>query len=216
MILRGIRIFSDEYNPNEKLEEVFHIQAESMCSMISSFVYEKKIRTSVTVINIECRSTNALERTIEIDGFLDVCVHYDVKNFAKFSEKQKKEIQLEIIMLGLKKACEHLSLEYAPFEEIQKQIISLNYNHCFIWKKPKFSPNRKRKVFVKVDWGIYKIDLMLVIEERNGTILLQRAVPINHPGTMGLDILGELKWLDNDTVELKHRYIKSEVYTFTL
>lgn len=58
MILRGIRIFSDEYNPNEKLEEVFHIQAESMCSMFSSFVYEKKIRTSVTVINIECRSTN--------------------------------------------------------------------------------------------------------------------------------------------------------------
>ncbi|MBC2005552.1 hypothetical protein HCA78_17435 [Listeria booriae] len=69
---------------------------------------------------------------------------------------------------------------------------------------------------MKVDWGTQKIDLTLFIEDKQGTILLQKAVPINHPGSMGLDILGKLKWLDNDTVELKHRYIKSEVYTFTV
>ncbi|MBC1558464.1 hypothetical protein HCB37_14510 [Listeria booriae] len=216
MILREIRIFSDEDIPGEKPEEMFHRQAESMCSFFSSFLYKKKIRTKVKVINVECRSTEVLERTLAIDGFLDVCVHYDIKNFAQQSEQQKKVIQLEVIMLGLKKACNYLSLDYASFEEIQKEIIALNYQHHFIWKRPKFSPDRKRKVFVKVDWGTQKIDLTLFIEDKQGTILLQKAVPINHPGSMGLDILGKLKWLDNDTVELKHRYIKSEVYTFTV
>ncbi|KMT58766.1 hypothetical protein X560_1982 [Listeria fleischmannii 1991] len=216
MILKMVRIYSDEDTRKIDFNDVFHIQAESMCDMFSSLLSKKKIRAKAAVINITCKSSDKIEDMLLIDGFLDVDIAYNLEDFNNLSEQKKRSIQLEIIMLGLRKASSFLNLNLEPFIEVQNEIVQLNYLNRFIWKKPKYSPDRKKKAYIQVEWGTQTVKIDLVVTDKKGDLLLKQSIPVNHPGRMGLDILGSLNWLDNDIIEIRHQYIKKEVYKFTI
>ncbi|EUJ57925.1 hypothetical protein [Listeria fleischmannii] len=216
MILKMVRIYSDEDTRKIDFNDVFHIQAESMCDMFSSLLSKNKIRAKAAVINITCKSSDKIEDMLLIDGFLDVDIAYNLEDFNNLSEQKKRSIQLEIIMLGLRKASSFLNLNLEPFIEVQNEIVQLNYLNRFIWKKPKYSPDRKKKAYIQVEWGTQTVKIDLVVTDKKGDLLLKQSIPVNHPGRMGLDILGSLNWLDNDIIEIRHQYIKKEVYKFTI
>lgn len=211
-----VRIYSDEDTRKIDFNDVFHIQAESMCDMFSSLLSKNKIRAKAAVINITCKSSDKIEDMLLIDGFLDVDIAYNLEDFNNLSEQKKRSIQLEIIMLGLRKASSFLNLNLEPFIEVQNEIVQLNYLNRFIWKKPKYSPDRKKKAYIQVEWGTQTVKIDLVVTDKKGDLLLKQSIPVNHPGRMGLDILGSLNWLDNDIIEIRHQYIKKEVYKFTI
>ncbi|MDT0002122.1 hypothetical protein QJV14_06070 [Listeria cossartiae subsp. cayugensis] len=215
MYLKEVRLYSDEDVSNIPFSETFHIQAEAITDLFSSLL--GKIRTeNVSVININCAIKENMENPMIISTFLDVFIEYDVSKFNKLNEFEKEQQLVRLLQNGLEKATGILALDKRIFEQVFKAMEERNFKNHFIWKKPKSSPDRKLRAYVEINWGIEKTEAYILIEDRKKQVKLKEKMALKHPGRMGLDILGELTWLNNDTVELRHKYIKNEVHTFSI
>ncbi|MBC1491167.1 hypothetical protein HCI99_04950 [Listeria booriae] len=215
MYLKEIRLYSDQDVSKCSFLETFHIQAEAITDLFSSYlnkIYTDKVR----IVNINCVSEKNFEKPILISPFLDVCILYDVGTFNELGDEEKEKELVNLILRGMKVASEILDLDDALFMDIAKRISFLDYKNRFIWKKPKFSPDKKLKAYVRVEWGLQKVKVEIVIEDKKKNCILEEDVELKHPGRMGLDVLGELVWIDSKTVELRHQYIKDEVYQFSI
>ncbi|MCQ56403.1 hypothetical protein DUD49_08080 [Listeria monocytogenes] len=215
MYLKEVRLYSDEDVSNIPFSETFHIQAEAITDLFSSLL--GNIRTeNVSVININCAIKENMENPMIISTFLDVFIEYDVSEFNKLNEFEKEQQLVRLLQNGLEKATEILALDKWIFEQVFKAMEERNFKNHFIWKKPKSSPDRKLRAYVEINWGIEQTEAYIIIENRKKQVELKEKIVLKHPGRMGLDILGELIWKNNYTVELRHKYIKKEVYEFSV
>ncbi|EMX5404147.1 hypothetical protein AAG973_000204 [Listeria innocua] len=215
MYLKEVRLYSDEDVSNIPFSETFHIQAEAITDLFSSLL--GNIRTeNVSVININCAIKENMENPMIISTFLDVFIEYDVSEFNKLNEFEKEQQLVRLLQNGLEKAMEILALDKWIFEQIFKAMEERNFKNHFIWKKPKSSPDRKLRAYVEINWGIEQTEAYIIIENRKKQVELKEKIVLKHPGRIDLDILGELIWINNYTVELRHKYIKKEVYEFSV
>ncbi|MBC1488900.1 hypothetical protein HCJ52_08690 [Listeria sp. FSL L7-1485] len=215
MYLKEVRLYSDEDVSDIPFSKTFHIQAEAITDLFSSLL--GKIHTkSVSIINVNCAIKENMEEAVITDSFLDVFVEYDVSEFNKLSEFDKEQQLVKLLQKGLEKASEILAFDKSMIEKVFKEMEKQNFKNQFIWKKPKYSPDRKLKAYVNINWGIEETQAYMIVEDRKKQVKLNEKIVLKHPGRMGLDLLGELKWLNNLTVELRHKYIKKEVYTFSV
>ncbi|MBQ3566831.1 MAG: hypothetical protein IJA12_06605 [Oscillospiraceae bacterium] len=159
-------------------------------------------------INMHCG--NNAERPIKtVDGFCDVYLDFtesDLKNFKFKGDYEKKVAYLELLMNGIKKVSNEYGWDTKIFEDVYNQIIQLNYENMWQWKKAVCSPSRKYKAELILEHEIPYIHFNLIIKDKNNEILTERILLSEIPDEYSYAYhLGKLKWLSNYEIALINR-----------
>ena len=188
--------------------EIRHFENQTRCiatSFIRSLGHYRNEDTKK--INIMCTKEEKHKR---ISTVLDICeVHmkFDYDEYMTGSLLEKKRLILETIMLAVRKVADSKKWDIEPFEKVYEQIIEANYVSEWVWKKPKQSPDRKHKAKLFLQHELDEITMSIIVTDNKGNELKRETIITEQPDEWEYSgHLGELKWLDNETVALFHKY----------
>ena len=109
-------------------------------------------------------------------------------------------------MNGIKKVSNEYGWDTKIFEDVYNQIIQLNYENMWQWKKAVCSPSRKYKAELILEHEIPYIHFNLIIKDKNNEILTERILLSEIPDEYSYAYhLGKLKWLSNYEIALINR-----------
>lgn len=202
MILRNFILYANE---DEGIAEVYkNLSFQSRCiTSLYERCFSKFYTTDIKQINIICTKEVPRSNIIVEGGFCDIEILYDVREFLKLDDEEKKEEILERLKQGIDKVVELNKWDSTPFNAAYKCVKEADYNTNYIWKKPKVSPNRNYKAEVFIEHGLYSCNLYLVVKSMNGQEIARKRVASEKPDELIFGRhLGELKWLSNNEVAL--------------
>ncbi|MFU2015981.1 hypothetical protein ACM6Q7_13025 [Peribacillus butanolivorans] len=133
-------------------------------------------------------------------------IGYDVSEFFKLEEQEKKEVVLDILKQGIDKVVKLNNWESRPFDDAYNCVKEASYKNEYVWKKPKSSPNRTYKAEVFINHGLYLCEIYLIVRDKNGQEIVKELVSSTKPDERIFSYyLGELNWLSNYEVALFNR-----------
>ncbi|PEJ32162.1 hypothetical protein CN689_13605 [Peribacillus butanolivorans] len=133
-------------------------------------------------------------------------IGYDVSEFFKLEEQEKKGVVLDILKQGIDKVVKLNNWESRPFDDAYNCVKEASYKNEYVWKKPKSSPNRTYKAEVYINHGLYLCEIYLIVRDKNGQEIVKELVSSTKPDEIIFSYyLGELNWLSNYEVALFNR-----------
>lgn len=205
MILKHFLLYSENDNGVADVEKNFSFQSRCITSLYEK-CFSKFSTENIKQINIFCvKESPKLNLTI-VDGFCDVEILYDVSEFLKLDDQQRKEVILEVLKQGVDKVIKLYNWDNKPFDNAYNSVKKANYKNEYVWKKPKSSPNRYLKAEVLINHDLYLCEIYLVVKDKNGNEIVKRLVSTTKPDEIIFShFLGELNWLSNNEVALFNR-----------
>jgi hypothetical protein len=196
------KITSEDYSSNYKRRNFeFRLQTRN----ITSF-YERCLKgyknDKCSKINIECMP-NTVVQSNALQGIYSVHIPFDVDDFFKLDDFDKKKKTLDLIQIAISHIIEKEGWDKTIFDEAYNRIISENYINTWIWKKQKNNPNRKYIAKVFCEHGIYSSDIGIIITDKNGQIIKKEVGVSEKPDEWAFGkYFGDLKWITNNEVVL--------------
>ncbi|MBC1553111.1 hypothetical protein HCB37_14505 [Listeria booriae] len=212
-MIKEIRIFSDQNDAGLKSEEIFDVQAEPVCHLFVKHL-EKVTIEKLRIINIHCVEKKHLEKIQSMDGFCDVFIEVNVSEVLALSKVDRQAVFLQLIMAGIHKLQKNFHFSLIPFQDAAKEVVSQEYALTFEWRKKKWSPDNKRQAIVEVYWDIETIRMTLLVRDRKKNIIYSAPIEITFSGESTLNMLGDIKWVDNNTIQITHQFDKKKNQTF--
>ncbi|MGH8049969.1 MAG: hypothetical protein ACREPB_04845 [Arenimonas sp.] len=121
---------------------------------------------------------------------------------ADATDDEKCNLALKWLMMGTDKLADELGLDSAQFESAAQKVRSLSFVNIRTWKKSIDSPDRKKKAEIIVDHRVHEARLVCRIFE-NGVLYAEHLLSSELPDEFIYEpLLGEFRWIDNNTVEL--------------
>lgn len=195
-----------DYRENWKDKRIlFRDQVRCIAEMYTYLLGKYKTQETKKII-INCQRELIGEKIITVDGFTEVDINFDIDNYFKLSNSQKKQIILKIINESVLKIARKYSWNEDIFDQINQEIIEKNYNNEYVWKK-KISPNRALIAEVFCQHDIESIEIFIVIRDKKSNEVIKRELIIkDRPHELiFVNYLGDLKWISNNEVALIHR-----------
>jgi hypothetical protein len=163
-------------------------------------------------INFHCGNFDRFKISESVDGFYEVLVPLDIKEFLKLDDFIKKEKTLELLKNCLDFVIEQKKWDPDPFQQVYLKIKKLNYINEFIWNKPKWNPSKKYKAEVHCTHDLYSFDINISITNRDNNVLKNEKILSTKPDDIIYSrFLGELKWISNGEVALFEKFSKRYV-----
>lgn len=196
------KITVEDYNKNYQQRDFqFRLQTRN----ITSF-YERCLKgyknDKCSKINIECVE-NVVSKPSEVLGIYTVQVAFNVDDFFKLNDFDKKKKTLELIRIAISQVLKNEKWDKSIFDEAYNGVISEDYDNKWVWKKQKNSPNRKYIAKVFCEHGIYSCDISIIITDKNEQIIKKEMVVREKPDEwMFGKYFGDLRWISNNEVVL--------------
>ncbi|TDL60076.1 hypothetical protein E2R56_31505 [Rhodococcus qingshengii] len=205
MILKHFLLYSEADDGIADVEKSFTFQSRCITALYER-CFSKFQNENIKQINIFCVKDSPNPTLTIVDGFCDVEIHYDVSEFFKLEDKEKKELVLVILKQGIDKVVKLNNWESKPFDDAYNCVKVEKHKNEYVWKKPKSSPNRNYKAEVFIDHGLYLCEIYLVVKDKNGNEIVKKLVSSTKPDELIFShYLGELNWLSNYEVALFNR-----------
>jgi hypothetical protein len=196
------KITVEDYTNNYKKRNFeFRLQTRNIASF-----YERCFKSykndKCWKILIECVKSDAREPSAVL-GIYTVQVVYNVDNFFKLDDYEKKRTTLELIRSAVGKVVEKECWDGVVFDNAYERVISEDYLNRWIWKKQKHSPSRKYIAKILCDHGIYSCDISIIVTDKKEQIVKKELVIREKPDEwMFAKYFGDLKWISTNNVAL--------------
>ncbi|GAA0177103.1 hypothetical protein SH2C18_03890 [Clostridium sediminicola] len=199
------KITVEDYNKNYKQRNV-EFRYQTRC--IASF-YERCFKSykndKCWKILIEC-VPNVNREPMAVLGIYHVQVSFDINDFFKLDDLEKKRKTLELINTAVSEVVKKENWDEAIFENAYNRVIKENYVNKWVWKKPKNNPGRKYLAKVLLEHDIYSCDISIIITDKKEQVIKRKLVVKEKPSEwMFAKYFGNLKWLSNKEVALIDR-----------
>ncbi|MGG0846004.1 hypothetical protein [Peribacillus simplex] len=205
MILKHFLLYSENDDGVADVKSNFSFQSRCITALYEK-CFSKFNTENIKQINIFCVKDFPNSSLSIIDGFCDVEIGYDVSEFFKLEEQEKKEVVLDILKQGIDKVVKLNNWESRPFDDAYNCVKEASYKNEYVWKKPKSSPNRTYKAEVFINHGLYLCEIYLIVRDKNGQEIVKELVSSTKPDEIIFSYyLGELNWLSNYEVALFNR-----------
>ncbi|MBT2737305.1 hypothetical protein [Bacillus sp. ISL-7] len=205
MILKHFLLYSETDEGIAVVEKSFTFQSRCITSLYEK-CFSKFHTENIKQINIFCVKESLRTTLAIVDGFCDVEILYDVSEFIKLKDQEKKEVILDKLKQGIEKVVKLNNWESTPFDVAYNCVKEANFKNEYVWKKPKSSPNRNFKAEVFINHGLYVSDIYLIVKDKNGQEIAKKLVASTKPDEIIFShYLGELKWLSNYEVAIFNR-----------
>ncbi|TVX79528.1 hypothetical protein FQP34_15185 [Peribacillus simplex] len=202
MILRNFLMYANEDMGIKEVHKRLSFQSRCITSTYER-CFAKLQTTDIRQINVSCVKEFPKSNLIVVDGFCDVEILYDVSEFLKLDDQEKKEVILDKLKQGIDKVVELNNWEITSFDDAYNCVKESGYNTNYVWKKPKSSPNRSYKAEVFIEHGLHSCDINIIIKDKKGQEITKKRVASEMPDELVFGHhLGELKWLSNNEVAL--------------
>ena len=199
---------AEEFRRNEAFKRrEFELQTRCICALFSRLLgkYETEDTKALRVLCVE--KTEGAEMLTLYGGFCRIQAYFDYTAFTALDDFGKKKAILEVLMKGIRRVAVMKNWKIEPFECVYEQIIKTNYVNEWYWGKPKQSPDGKCKAKLFLQHELREIVMSIVVVDRKDNELKRQAILVEEPSEYQyVQHLGELKWLDNETVALFHKY----------
>lgn len=196
------KITVEDYNINYQQRNFqFRLQTRN----ITAF-YERCLKgyknDKCSKINIEC--VQKVDRDPgAVFGIYTVQVAFNVDDFFKLVDLDKKKKTLELIRMGMSQVIDKEGWNRTVFDEAYNTIVTENYANKWVWKKQKSNPSRKYIAKVLCEHNIYSCDINVIIMDKNSQIIKKEVVVSEIPDELKFaNYFGELKWISNSEVVL--------------
>ncbi len=214
MLFRGFTFDDRSPEHTQPVKANFYFQTNCIVYLFEQFL-PKMYFDDVYCVRFECFPEAQLHcGEIEMDGVLTVQIPYQVSDFYKLSDVEKKKKTLDLLMQGVQCVIQEKGWNAEPFLIAYAKTKEKAYQFKKTYKKPKSSPNRKLKAKIEIEIGLYESSATLIVEDKMQTELAKTNIHTTIPRWELLyDYLGDLKWIDNETVRVYERYSDNKKYT---
>jgi hypothetical protein len=207
----AIPLYFDRYFKHIRRD--FEMQTNCIYSMFERIFYEKKLykiyNNDFCKILILCQQSEITKDHIVFGEVLQTYINYNVLEFFKLSEIDKKKEALKLLSLGFNSIKSIIDIN--PLLEICHEIEKKNYNNRWKWKS-KCTPSGKYEATIEIVHGVYSVDInMNISDKKYGTIKTEHICSTLPSEWYYYDYLGDLK-LDNKKISLfdkKGRIVKN-------
>ncbi|PEY99127.1 hypothetical protein CN326_23440 [Bacillus sp. AFS018417] len=169
----------------------------------------KTIETKKLMIN--CVEKIVGPQILNVDGFTDVQVVFEIENYFSLSNYEKKRLILEKIREGVSLVVKKFNWDYSIFEQAYNKVIEEDYQNQYIWKQ-KVSPKRKYIGEVFCQHDIEEFSIYMVIKDYNDKKEIKRVfLQSDRPNEFAfVKHLGKLEWLSQDEIVLINKSGKNQ------
>ncbi|WBW95929.1 hypothetical protein [Oceanirhabdus sp. W0125-5] len=201
MILREFDL--DIPNIGDKNKRVkFRDEIRCIASMYERYFSKFKTKNCWKIL-IECVDMVTNEKVRDLLGAYTIQVKFNIDEYFKLSNTQKKKIVLECLKEGIDKVCDEMKWEKSPFEEAYNKIIENNYENNWTWKKPVRNPTKEYKAEVFCEHHVDVFNISIIIKNYKGEELIRKMVKDERPNEFSyVWHFGELKWISDNEVVL--------------
>ena len=131
-------------------------------------------------------------------GVCSVYLTYDYQKFYNLNQSEKKIKSLELLMSGLKIVSDNYNVSYDYFKKFEQEIIDLNYENCWIWKK---KHRGKKAAQLQVMHDIHNVSLEFSVFNSEKEKLKCFLIQIDKPDEWNYaKYLGNIKWITSEKV----------------
>lgn len=194
-----------DYDTNWKWKRFdFSLQVRCMCSFFER-LFPRIHNEHFWKVMVLCKPIEGYEPSIRRGGggVCEVSLPFDYQAFMNLDDYRKKKMTVQTLRSGINDFIKNKGMDSEPFTSTFNKIIDANYENVWLWKKPKTSPNRKHKAQILLEHEVEKIDISAIISNRQGEEITRKLLVTERPDEWFYKkYLGELKWLDNETVAL--------------
>ncbi|MED3836769.1 hypothetical protein [Peribacillus frigoritolerans] len=202
MMLKHFLLYSVDDEGIAEVDKNLSFQSRCITSLYER-CFSKFHTTEIKQINIFCVKENPKPNLTIIDGFCDQEILYDVVEFFKLDDQEKKEVILDKLKQGIDKVVKLNNWESTPFDDAYNCVKEAGYKTNYVWKKPKSSPNRNYKAEVIIKHSLFLCEIYLIVKDKNRQEIAKKLVASEKPDELLFRRhLGELKWLSNNEVVL--------------
>ena len=204
-------LFSVTYKEMEK----FNKDAKCVTYLFERNLIDVELKGN-QVFHIDCRDIVSVDKLLvhgkqetlgELDGFHQVQIPIDYKEFTTLADYEKKEEMLRLLMLGIEKITSAQGWSMKPFKIAEDSIIELDYYNEFKWKKsPKICkhPSKKLKAGVGIVHDFSeKSQLFLFVSDYSDNELYREYITEGDAAKLYL-IDYKLKWQGDNKVVVEN------------
>ncbi|QUI23997.1 hypothetical protein HZI73_17585 [Vallitalea pronyensis] len=130
----------------------------------------------------------------------------DYNGFFLQDDYEKKRLTLNVIKQTIAKVAKDKEWNTSPFEEVYAEMIKLQYNNHWTWRKKIKNQNRLYTAEVYLEHEIKDIKIYIIIRDKQGDIVKKQLVISELPDEYAyVKHLGKLTWLSNSEVQLVNK-----------
>ena len=177
MYIRDIAVFADEsivvfYQGGFCQKFYWHTLCitEHLIAEIYQLIKTKNIAKVVfTYYHPDVFSELDRTRYDDLDGVIrgHASFDFDTYNSEGFSIHDRKHLISESLKTNLSLFCKEFSIDFLPFENAFRRIEERNYCFGGITKKKWFSPDKKHKIHLRVNYDLEYVDVEALLYKRN-------------------------------------------------
>lgn len=192
-----------EANWKEKRRAITN-QTRCICSMFERLM-GKVVTKSCSKLIIECENEDNHSMK-NYSGFCETKIAFDYNAFASMNKLEKKQMTLQMIMKGLNRLIEQGEILQETFSTVHDQIVELNYNNVWEWRKTCKSPNKEYVAALKVEHDVYFVKFLILIRDKKGNLIAEKELMLEEPHEFVYAYhMGELVWINEKEVALLNK-----------
>lgn len=202
MKLKSFEFFAQEFGKEKQSQ--FNFETRCTTALAERYYEPKRETKSQYRIIIDANPHLESPKVRDLYEVFAVAIPYDLNEFFPLDNRKKKEETLCLLRYGLKIVCKEYGWPVEPFDRACDKVVELDYKNEWVWKKPKYSPDRKHTAEIFCIHEVEAFYIYLIIRESKTKQLAKQELLTK---TKPHDIifrtrLGELKWLSNTRVKL--------------
>jgi hypothetical protein len=154
--------------------------------------------------NIYLTKSKQPKEITDIFAITDIYAHFDIDHFIALSANQQRLYFLNTIHAALSRGATVYGWDRDRLDACCAQIIAKKFKLQKLWRKPKASPNRKLRAHILLDISS-TTKLWIVFSDPSGNQISRTMFSIMPSSAGPIEfILGDIKWIDNQTVRVRH------------
>lgn len=156
-----------ELNWKEKRWQ-FQLMTRCMTSMIERIMQPIETKDCWKIL-IECVDDKPNENVKNLLGVYTIQILFDVENFFKLSDYEKKKVVIDTIVRGVDQLDDMVSFKLEEIREVCDKIISKKYLNIWRWKKPIKLKDKYAQIEVVHEVNVVNIN-MVFFDNSGGVI----------------------------------------------
>lgn len=157
-------------------------------------------------ILVEVVEIRGQERVLDVLGVLKTQVKGKPKDFFALPTKQKLELSLEYLLMGISEIVGQRGWSSDAFLDAAAEVERLNFRNEWIWSPGKSNSSRTLTAEILVEHRVECAEISAQFTNSSGELVRKASLVVDEPNEFIFDeYLGTLNWIDNHSVELISR-----------
>ncbi len=143
------------------------------------------------------------DKAIDLLGVLAIQTEFDLSIFFGATNSKRKRLALALLTAGVAKVIEEMNWPKEPFDNATNKVVEMDFVNCWTWKKRARSPKRDLVAEVYCCHDVEEFVAFLRVRDTKGRLVKEKKILTDTPSEfIFAKHFGELKWLDDRTVQL--------------